>query len=158
MYSYLHEVTAPSAYVGMYLTIIECKQPILIFEPVVNLDGWLFMNKISVMVNGAVLIEQDLAREDVERDTVPGGIRERGFWKLEPDSINALRTIASSDKAIIRLTGEKGFVTLKKDQELDFRKDLREILVAIDKMQAAFAAAGGFECSAPQPPRKSTAR
>lgn len=146
-YSVLNDIMASQAYVKVYIAAVECAEPILILEPTVNADRWLFMNNASIMKAGQVVLSQDLPRDVVDRDTVSGGIHERGFWRVERSSLDILRAIAGSEASIVRLTGEKGYITVKKDQEADFRKDLKAVLLALDRIDAAFSAVGGFECT-----------
>lgn len=88
-------------------------------------NGWLFMRKVAVMLDGEVILENDFSKEQVDRNTVGAGLEEAYTFIADASNIAALRKIKPTSKVIIRITGDKGYVNVEgngtgKSKGLDF--------------------------------------
>jgi hypothetical protein len=126
--------------VKSYVSVPDNKAPLLFVQPYFwGRNGWLFMNKISVMVDGDVVMEHNCVK--VERDTEGVGVSELCDFIASKEEIAGLREVVDASKVIVRLTGEKGFVNLddkKKFSSTDeFKRDIQSAIAVFDAIDAA---------------------
>lgn len=108
--------------ISAYVSLPDNDKPALFLTPsVFSRTSWLFMKKLSIMVDGEVVLEQDLSNLKADREVFPGGVEEAVHFIAAPKQIDELRKINEETKFIIRITGEKGYVTLN-DLELSAAK------------------------------------
>ncbi len=100
--------------VKTYVSLLDGKSPVLFLAPYYwSENGWLFMNKIAVMVDGDVVFERNFENTNVDRDTEGVGVAELYQFIATPEDITALRKIKNSSKILVRLSGTKGYVNLE---------------------------------------------
>jgi len=125
-------------YVRIYLSVPDGERPALLLTPYFfGKNGWLFMSKVAVMVDGEVVFERDFKDNRVRRNAENWGVEETYDLITTSADINGLRKIKKESSVSIRLTGEKGFVTLKKDFVGYFKDEIRDALFIYDKMNDA---------------------
>ena len=130
-----------ATYVKTYLSIPDNQRPIVFIAPYFfGKNGWLFMNKVSIMVNGEVVIEKDLDRSSVDRDAESYGVEERGNFVATDAQIEALRKMKPDSDVNIRLTGSKGYVSLKKSDIQSFKSEVANLLFIYDAINHALDA------------------
>lgn len=110
-------------------------------------NGWLFMNEVALMADGAVVLRRLFEHNAVERDNDADRIRERGTFIATDVERDALKTFASAQSPIVRITGEKGYITLDKRRTSELVSDAKEVLEVMSKLESAFASAGGPKCN-----------
>ncbi len=99
--------------VRSYVSIIDGKKPSILLNPFFfGKNGWLFMNKLSVMVDGKVIFEDDFSKEPVERESFEYGVEENFTLMLTDADIAAFRQIRPTSNISVRLSGDKGYVQL----------------------------------------------
>ncbi|MBC3879348.1 hypothetical protein H8K38_16175 [Undibacterium sp. FT79W] len=102
--------------VSSYISLPDGGKPTMLLRVYFNgRNGWLFMNKVAVMLDGEVILENDFSKEQVERNTTRPGIEETYTFIADASNIAALRKIKPTSKVIIRITGDKGYVNVDGD-------------------------------------------
>ena len=130
---------------GMPITVVNCvkvyvstpdnEQAILFLQPYFwGRNGWLFLNKISVMVDGEVVFERELKK--VNRETEGVGVAEESSIALQKSEIDSLRSIKKSSKVIVRLSGEKGYLNLASENK---KKEINATKEFADDIQSGIA-------------------
>lgn len=131
---------AAGTYLISYASLRDNMAPRLLLAPMLfNKDGWLFLNSIAIMVDGEVLIEQRFNNQDIKREIFPGGVQERADFMASDKQISALRKIKPESKVLIRFTGDKGYISLKKDEVKSVKEEIQNILFIYDKLNSAVA-------------------
>jgi hypothetical protein len=100
-----------------YVSLPDGKMPVLFLRPFFQGDSWIFMNAVSIMVDGEVVLEQAFAHNDVDRDSSSNGVKERADFIVDAKGIATLRKISGSSKVIVRITGDKGYTNLNGDDK-----------------------------------------
>lgn len=126
--------------VKSYVSILDNDAPVLFLQPYFwGRNGWLFMNKIAVMVDGEVVLERTCP--NVQRDTEGVGVAELCDFIASKEDIAALRKIVDSSKVIVRLTGEKGFINLESKKKYnatnEFKQDIQSAVAVYDAIDVA---------------------
>lgn len=126
--------------VKSYVSVPDNEAPILFLQPYFwGRNGWLFMNKVSVMVDGEVILEQACGK--VERDTEGVGVAELCNVAPSEEGIDALRKVVNSAKVVVRLTGDKGYVNLDSKAKFnsleEFKEDIQSAIAVYDVIRAA---------------------
>lgn len=131
----------PATYVKTYISILDNQRPAVFFTPYfLGKNGWLFMNKVSIMVNGEVVIEKDLDRSSVDRNVESHGVEEKGHFAATDAQIAALRKVKPDSDVNIRLTGSKGYVSLRKIDIQSFKGEVENLLFIYDSINRALDA------------------
>jgi len=87
---------------GAYVSLRDNQSPSIVLVPhLFSENGWLFMNQVSVMVDGDVTIDQTFSALDAKREKFPGGYQERMDLVATPTQIEALRKIKPESKVLI---------------------------------------------------------
>ncbi|WP_439672894.1 hypothetical protein AEMCBJ_33510 (plasmid) [Cupriavidus necator] len=123
--------------ISTYVSLKDNELPILILTPYIFRKNWLFMNKIAVMVNGDVILEQDLNVDLAGQEIFPGGVQEHSAFAATRDQVHALRQIKPDSAVIIRFTGKKGYMTLDKADTSVVKSKIIEVLQVYDSIQKA---------------------
>lgn len=145
----LNETILAQNYLGIYVAALECEAPSLFVSPAVNRrGGWLFMQKVALMADGEVVMERDFSKAKVERDATGNFIHERASFIAKPAEREAIKTFMGASSRIIRITGEKGYVTVDKSLTNQFVEDAGNALAFIGAIEEAFKANGGPVCDA----------
>ena len=111
-------------------------------------DSWLFMESIAILADGVVVFEKQMS--DVKRDTITRGrveVAETGGFVLTSSEIQAIRSMSDAKTVVIRLSGQKGYVTLKKDQVKQVRDDLKTLLEIYDQLGTSLSEVSGSPCT-----------
>ena len=98
--------------VKAYVSVIDGEKPVLLLRPYYRGESWLFMKKLALMVDGNVVLEHELELQSSDRRTHGGGVEESQDFILDSRDIEALRKITKASNVIIRITGDKGYVSL----------------------------------------------
>ncbi|MGF6696955.1 hypothetical protein OKW38_001567 [Paraburkholderia sp. MM5496-R1] len=110
--------------VGVYISVPDNEQPLVFLRPYFHARSWIFFNELTVMVDGDVIFDQKLDQKNLNRQVEDGGVTEIGDILLGPSQLDSLRKINPKSNVVIRLTGEKGYITIPKNQAEQFRFDL----------------------------------
>ena len=129
-------------YVGAYIAVPECGTPSVVLTPVVTGTSWLFMNKVAFMADDEVILERSF--HEVERDHNAQRTFEHASFIANNLEIDALKKFASAKTAIIRISGQKGYVM---GDAQSLRIDLGIAFGIVEKLNSALVAAGGPNCS-----------
>lgn len=124
--------------VKLYISLSDYDTPVLFMQPYYWGERWLFMNKISVLVDGEIAMEHTC--EKTERDTQGVGVKEQCDFILNQQQIDALRKITDTSKVSVRLTGDKGYTNVERGSYnplKDFVRDLQSGIAIYDKMNEA---------------------
>lgn len=139
-----------TTFVGTYLSAIECKSPSLLISPSVNKKGgWLFMEKVALMADGDVVLEREMTTAQVDRDNEGYWVHETGNFIATDEELTALEKFVNADQKAIRITGQKGYLTLPKERTAEFARDAKDALGMLASLNKSFAAAGGPVCAPP---------
>jgi hypothetical protein len=123
--------------------------PLLILKPTFYSNrSWMFMSKLSIMVDGSIVFENDFTNEKISRNSEPGeGVVETLNLVLTDADITGLRKIQENSNVVIRLSGDKGYVTMyadkpnsKKPESDDmhmFKSQLENVLYLYDSITKA---------------------
>ncbi|GAO73350.1 hypothetical protein [Comamonas sp. E6] len=133
--------------VSMYAAAVECDAVHAVLKPSFNgRNGWLFLNKVSFMADGEVVFEKSADFNDVKRDNKNRWVHEHWTFIVDTEDQQRLLKFANAQNKIIRLTGDKGYVTIEKQELNAFTKDIKSLVENTKKMNDAIAAAGGPAC------------
>ena len=135
-------------YVQTYIALPDCGDPIFFMQPRYFSHGsWLFLNRLSMLSDGELVLDQDLSQRKVNRERLPGGVQEDVSFVPTPDQLNALRNLPTATKIDIRLTGEKGYLTVKQSDVSKLRVDIAAALRMHDKLLLAVKDKHPASCS-----------
>jgi len=124
--------------ISCYVALKENSKPTFFLVNSYTGDNWLFMNKVAMMVDGQVVIDQNLQLSPEDRTAESGGVTERyDLPILSNDELLPLRKVATSKQAVARLTGTAGYESVSKKQFAKTQDDLRLCLSVYDKLDAA---------------------
>lgn len=133
--------------VDVYVAASECEEPIAVIRPTFNSkNGWMFMDKLSLMADGDVVFEKSAAPGDVKRDVDGQWVHELWTFHVTPAEFDQLRKFVAAKEKLVRLSGEKGYVSIKPDELKAFVRGLDDVLTFRDRAGAALAKAGGPTC------------
>lgn len=124
-------------YVASYISIGNNERPSILLAPVFNGHSWLFIKKISFLLDGEIVLEKDFENFKVDRDAHGGGVTERFDFIVTEEQIAALRKIGQESNLLVRLTGDKGYVSLNKKEISDLKSEIANLLFAYDKINHA---------------------
>lgn len=125
-----------SKYLHSYISLKDCQVPSIVLNArFFSKDGWLFMNNISILADGDLVIDQSFIDASVKRENESYGVIESATWLATEQDIAALRKIVRAKTLIIRTTGDKGYITMDKGKLSDFRSDMLAVTTAYDKLQ-----------------------
>ncbi|MFZ6760998.1 hypothetical protein ACO0K9_27655 [Undibacterium sp. Ji50W] len=130
--------------VKTYVSVPDGKKPILFIAPYYWGRSWLFMKKLSIMVDGNVIFEHDFELNTSNRRTEGVGVAESYDLVATEQDIDALRKIHPESKVLVRISGDKGYVNLigkNKRHEIDaiedFQRDIVSAIVIYDEISKA---------------------
>lgn len=123
--------------VSTYVSLKDNGTPVLFLAPYIFRDHWLFMNKVAIMVDGDVILEHDLNEKSADREVLPGGVQERCDFITTDLEIEDLRKIKPESNVVIRLSGEKGYITLSSRDTSDVKRKIIEVLRVYGAIQTA---------------------
>lgn len=119
--------------VNTYVSVLDNRMPVLFLAAYFQGDNsWLFMEKLAIMVEGEVVLEQTFEHSDVKREASGGEVEELAQFIVQDEQLAALRKIAKGKAVLIRMTGEKGYVSLPKSQVAALQEALVETLFTYD--------------------------
>lgn len=135
-------------FVASDIVVMDCGKPHYVLRPnYFSKRGWLFMNRVAVMVDGDVLLDLTMENDDVKRKNETWGVEERGLIIAHEKEIEALRKVAVGKTVVIRITGSEGYVLATKDANAGFPADVANALAIYDKLSAAVADKIPASCS-----------
>lgn len=121
----------PSGYLGFAILMPECDPTsTVIARARFGADGWMFLQSFAVLADGTVRLEKQFSSDAVSREILGRGVTEMGAVALSSAEVNALPALLAAKDVHIRLTGDKGYVTLTTKQVADFLKEVREVQAA----------------------------
>lgn len=124
--------------VAVYVSLPDNSKPVLFLAPhIFSQNSWLFINKFAVMVDGDVVLEQELEHSKIDRETFPGGVEERGDFVATLSQIEALRKIKQESVVLVRITGSKGYITFDKGDASSAKESLMNIVKVYDALDNA---------------------
>ena len=131
----------------VYVSALECKAPAIIMTPTFSSrNGWIFMDKAAIMSDGEVTLKQSFENFKVDRETEGGRVLEKVTWILSEDQVASLRKTLEAKRIIMRISGSKGYYTIKKENEDGFREDASIALFIYDALMKKMKVNGGPEC------------
>lgn len=134
--------------VRVYVSIKECNEPLIIISPAVNKKGgWLFMKSIGFMADNEVQTQRAFEFNDVSREQDYPWVNEKAYFVPNEQELGKLRNFASGKARIIRISGEKGFLTVEKRLTEAFTNDLATAVSAASKLSDVLRKAGGPTCT-----------
>lgn len=135
-----------NSFIGIYIAARECNAPLIFLAPVVKKNGWLFMNQISLMADGDLVIDKRIDTNSVEQNIIRGSsIEEISHVALNEKDIESFERFMKAEKQIIRITGKDNkYLTFN---ENDLSLDGRVVLEVYKKIQSSLKTAGGPVCS-----------
>ena len=131
----------PSVYVP------DCGTPLFMLRTrYFSKDGYLIMRRVVVLADGEVVIDRDFSNESVYREPHAAGVMEAYTFPSTAADIAVLRALPGAKKALVRITGDKGYVSLKKDELQRFVGEAKASLIVYDALQAATSANSTAVC------------
>ena len=109
----------------MYLSVSDCKLPVLFMRPRVFRNSWIFLNRVSILADADLVLDRPVEAEDKpSREVYPGGVEETVDFALTERQIAELRKLTSATKVNVRITGSKGYVSLTAKEAASFKDDM----------------------------------
>lgn len=137
----------PRVLIDMRIVAPVCKEAIVALNPILIGKEWLFMNKLAFMADGEVVYEEnanDLHRP--KRDIDDGKVIEDWVFILDGLDYEKINKFTKSKNKIIRVTGEKGYVTLSKNVVDTFSQDIEDSIEAAKIINSKLKEGGGPNC------------
>ena len=136
------------SFLGNAIGVVDCEKPLYLLRlQHVSENGWLFMNKVSVMLNGEVIYEDSFKSQNVTRTVQRDGVLEKILLPVEENDLPKLRKIASGGKVVIRINGEKGYFSIPPKEAQTFSKDVSDGLEIYDALNLSLASMPNTTCS-----------
>ncbi len=133
--------------VDAYVALQDCGLPTVFISPFFVREGdWLFLKSITAAVGEKTVLSQPI--DNAKRDNTSGWVMEWADLALPNAALPDLEAASSADALIVRLTGDRGYITLDADRTRTFRASLAEVLAAHARIHKAVAKIGrvGAEC------------
>lgn len=126
-------------YVGSYLAVPDCKEPVVFIASHFWGRSWLFMSKVAVMVDGELVLERDFKDQhsSVRREIYPGGVEEDFHFVANPQDRAGLAKLVPAKELAVRISGDKGYVTVGRNDLGHMRQDADAVQHAFDKLMKA---------------------
>jgi hypothetical protein len=110
-----------------YVSLPDCALPVHFMRVDYIGESWLFMNKVAVMVDGVVVLERDLPAQKVDRNVGRTSLTsERLDFVATHDEEVAIQKVLQGKEVMVRITGEKGYVSLKAKDIDSLKKDVEQ--------------------------------
>ncbi|WP_124480775.1 hypothetical protein [Burkholderia stagnalis] len=123
-----------------YISLSDNSYPILMIAPYYfSKNGWLFMSRLTIMVDGKIILDRDFSQEEVARDVESYGVQERYDFYASPEEIAGMRSIRNSSQLTLRLTGKKGFITVPKKETEGIRTAIVDVVRGYDAVSQHLA-------------------
>lgn len=137
-----YEGPAGKPFLSAYVSLRDCRPPHLILKPVYRGVKWLFVEQISVMSNGTIILERALKAGDVNRETSQAGVIETAHLILDEREVEGLRKAIGGQQVLIRMTGQKGYVGIEKKATTQFAQGFLRTLKMHDAILGATSKLG----------------
>ncbi|TAG25045.1 MAG: hypothetical protein EAZ37_14210 [Burkholderiales bacterium] len=122
-------------YVISYISLPDNKLPKLMLSPrYFSKDGWLFMSRVSVLADNELIFDRTFEKLDVDRTNESYGVEEIIHLVITDDEIKSLRKLAAANSISIRLTGDKGHVSVSQKAVKGFKEEIANILFVYDRL------------------------
>ncbi len=125
----------------------ECSKAFVQINPKLYAKNWMFLEKISMMADGNVVFEKTVESNSIKRQTTEDGLLENWGFLLQSEDIGNLERFIKSDHKLIRVTGQKGFISVPKDDVDSFSRDLASLLTVTQQINSAVEKGGGPQCA-----------
>jgi hypothetical protein len=127
--------------VRCYVVVPEGMPPSIVISPQYwGKSGYIFLNKLAILVDGELLFEKAFQFSDVKRGRYGVGVNETANIVLSGDALLPFRKITNASTVAIRLTGDREYVNLKNDgvKPIDsFKDSIIESLFIYDSIHRA---------------------
>lgn len=121
----------------IYISLPDGQAPALFLSPVFVGDSWIFVNKVAVMIDGEVVLEQEIDHGSVEREVFPNSeVEEVANFIANNRQIEALRAINKDSEVMIRVTGSRGYVSIAESNISNFKSEIPLALAFYDRLNA----------------------
>lgn len=138
----------PDPYVQTYLAVKDCEAPTYFLAPkIFSRDSWLFIKEVAILADGEIVLQQDFSSLKVRRDTYPGGIEEEVHFAATPEQRRAMARLPGVATLSVRITGERGFLSLKNMQLSSVREEAKLMSAAFEKVSAALEGRRPVNCT-----------
>ena len=151
LYTAANEISPLGNHLGSSIVVAECNLPKLVIRPTFYGDTWLFLSNVAILADGVVVWERSIPRDWVQRDTETLDrvrVIERGIAILSKDELGVFQKLLESTQLTVRMTGEKGYVTLTKKETVRFKQDLELVLNAYARLNQALQGKSAGACRA----------
>lgn len=130
--------TQNSPVLNAYVSLPDCTKPVLFLRAIYTGDNWLFLERVSVLVDGELVLDRDLSRDEVSRETdPPWGVFEKVDFKPTEAEQAALARITDGKEVLIRMTGKRGYVPVKAKFLPDTKKVIGDALAMHSRLGKA---------------------
>lgn len=106
---------------GTYIALKDNSNPLFFMFINYNSKDWIFINHVAIMADDEVIFERSFDLSEVDRDIESEKVNERIDFTLKNTELSQLSKIKNDSKISIRVTGEKGYIPLKKDTTNAFK-------------------------------------
>jgi hypothetical protein len=126
-------------YLGSYISLTDCGAPKYFLRAKFDGKSWIFMNTVAVMVHGEIVMERDFKDGQVKRDVEHGRIEERYDFVATDNDIAGVQKMIDAADVKLRITGDKGYVSLDPKQVESLKDDARRMKRVFEKLSKAVA-------------------
>lgn len=124
-----------TSYVHSYVSLPDGGRPQVVVAPYYfSKHGWLFLHSVAFLADGEVVFEKEFAGSDVRRDNSEVGVEERADFIVTEGDLDHIRKIAAAKMLKIRMTGEKGYVSLDPSDVATIKREFALLLKINDRM------------------------
>lgn len=134
----LFSSSAVGNYLVSYIAVPQNGAPNILLAPVTfSTDTLLGIERVAIMVDGEVVMEQDIPPGSVKREDYPAGVKERADFIASEEQIDALRKIRPDSAIIVRISGRRSYTTVDQDKLEGMRDEIINLLAIYDRISAA---------------------
>lgn len=125
--------------IGLYIAAADCLRPNLVLRTNYVANSWLFLRNLGMLADGKLVYSGAIEHGDVARDIYGSQVEEVHIRVLQPDEIAQIRSVLSATDLKVRITGDKGYVTVKPKHVAEFVKEANKLVQIFDRIEQAVA-------------------
>jgi len=125
--------------IGAYISLADGDAPSFFVQTRYIGEGWLFVKSLKVMADGELVLEKDLSKRKADTEVAGRIVVEDLHFIASDEDLGAIRKIASAQKIIVRIDGDKGQENLSRQGVANFQSRIASTLHAYDTLKQALA-------------------
>jgi hypothetical protein len=136
------------AFARSFLYLPDCGVPrIIINSHYFSKNTWMFMNHLAVLADNHLLLDRQFPPGETHRDYESYGLEEDYLFQVTPAELQKLRSIGPDTKLMIRVSGDKGYLSLDKKVSDAFQTGLLTSVKVLDLLASQLEGSDVSACT-----------